>query len=271
MMISLIMATLGRIKEVRIFLESLNSQSLKNFELIVVDQNEHHEIEKIIADYPKIHIVYVRSEKKGLSYNRNIGLKYVQGDIIGFPDDDCYYDNNLFEEVSKAFNNEAVSLISVNAKGSVTGKLFIGGCSRKLTRKDLFLKCISYNFFIRKSEKMKFDEQLGVGAKFGSGEETDFLWTYLGKHDNCRMISTTSVHHPENIGAVNSERAFRYGLGFGAMMRKEIISRHHYSMLSVYLIGIIRAFGGFVIKKEKKSYYNSLKGRLNGFLTYKPI
>ena len=270
-MISLITATLGRTKEVRFLLESLEKQLYKNFELIIVDQNSHHDLEKLVGEFSNIKIIYIRSDIKGLSHNRNIGLKYVHGDIIGFPDDDCYYDNNLLMEVNNCFNekNNDNDLVVVSVKDTETDRVFINGNNVLTKRKQLFYKCISYNFFIKRVQDMRFDERLGVGAEFGSGEETDFLWSVLKNDYNGKIINTTYVHHPANTGAVNADRAYLYGLGFGAIMRKEVVQRHNYGMLSVYINGIIRAIGGMLLKQGRKSYYNSLSGRIRGFLCFK--
>lgn len=273
MMISLITATIGRTKEVRVLLESLCRQSYKDFELIIVDQNEHREIEIIADDYrKKMNIIYVRSCRKGLSHNRNIGLKYVQGDIIGFPDDDCFYDSNLLETVNDIFrkNSEKVKLVSVGAKDTLTNSVFIGENGFFFDRKSLLYNCISYNFFIRKAEGLEFDEALGVGATFGSGEETDFLWSFFKKGDVGIMSKSTFVNHPMNDGPVNETRAYSYGLGFGAMFKKEVFYRKHYMMLFEYFYGLFRAFGGMIFKSNHKTYYKSLLGRILGFLKYKP-
>lgn len=270
-MISLITATLGRTKEVRYLLESLEKQSYKDFELILVDQNSHHDLEKLVREFPNLTISYIRSNIKGLSFNRNIGLKYAHGDIIGFPDDDCLYDDNLLKEVIERFGdiNNNYDLVVVSVKDLVTDCVFIHGNNIVLDRKQLFYKCISYNFFIKRTDEMKFDERLGVGAEFGSGEETDFLWSYLKNDFYGVLINTTYVHHPANVGAVNVERAYSYGLGFGAMMRKEIMCRHNYSMATIYVNGIIRSIGGILLKQRKTSYYNSLSGRIKGFFCFK--
>jgi len=53
MKFSLILATLGRDNEIAKFLESLKNQSYKEFELIVVDQNQDGKIDNIIQEYKK--------------------------------------------------------------------------------------------------------------------------------------------------------------------------------------------------------------------------
>lgn len=106
MKFSLILATLGRDKEVANFLESLKNQSYKNFELIVVDQNQDGKIDNIIQEYKKdFFINHIKIKEKGLSYARNVGLKYINGEIVAFPDDDCEYPENLLENDKSFISN----------------------------------------------------------------------------------------------------------------------------------------------------------------------
>ncbi len=39
-----------------------------------------------------------------MSYNRNVGIDNAVGQIIGFPDDDCVYENDTLEKVINFFN-----------------------------------------------------------------------------------------------------------------------------------------------------------------------
>lgn len=54
MKVSLILATLGRYEEVKIFLDSLLNQTYKDFEVVIVDQNEDGSLDKLVQEYRKI-------------------------------------------------------------------------------------------------------------------------------------------------------------------------------------------------------------------------
>jgi Glycosyltransferases, probably involved in cell wall biogenesis len=96
MKFSLIMATYGRSNEIENFLISLKNQTYKNFELIVIDQNDDDKAYKIIKKFQNdINIIYLKVSFKGLSKARNYGLNYASGQIIAFPDDDCEYPNDF--------------------------------------------------------------------------------------------------------------------------------------------------------------------------------
>lgn len=270
MIISLITATLGRTKEIERLLVSLSNQTFHDFEIIIVDQNSHHEVEELVKRYSSLNIRYIRSNKKGLSYNRNIGLSHVRGDIIGFPDDDCFYESNLLARVVEEFGKggNQCKLVAVQAKDISSDYIFVKCGRGPLTRNDFFKRCISINFFIRKETGMHFDELLGVGAEYGSGEETDFLWENVSADDECVFARDTFVRHSYNTSPIDSGRAYRYGMGMGATFKKEVLMRKHYKMACRYVGLLIRSFGGMMIKKEHRFYWETLKGRIVGFVKY---
>lgn len=153
MRFSLITATLGRVEEVRCLCVSLSKQTFKDFELYIVDQNEHHELEDIVRNFEKNFIIhYIRSDVKGLSYNRNIALRMCKGEIIGFPDDDCYYEVNVLQEVNEAFSSrEEVGFCAVTTQDTVTKRVCHISQKAYLYKKDVLKACISYNIFVRKT------------------------------------------------------------------------------------------------------------------------
>ena len=51
MNISLVLATLGRDKELLVFLDSVRQQSYQDFEVIIIDQNQDGKIDGIVAQF----------------------------------------------------------------------------------------------------------------------------------------------------------------------------------------------------------------------------
>ena len=98
---SLIMATLGRTNEVERFLSCLDAQTYRCFELIVVDQNPDDRILPFLQPYRTLFPIFHLYSEKGTSRARNVGLEHVKGDVVGFPDDDCWYPPDLLERVSE--------------------------------------------------------------------------------------------------------------------------------------------------------------------------
>lgn len=83
-------------------LSSLVNQTLKNIEIIVVNDGSPDNSQKIIDRYVKKYPKKVKSfikENGGLGSARNFGLKHVNGEYISFVDSDDYLDLNALEEM----------------------------------------------------------------------------------------------------------------------------------------------------------------------------
>ncbi len=82
-------------------IESLNRQTLKELEIILVDDGSPDGCGEIIDGYAKqyANIVVVHKENGGLSDARNAGLKVARGQYIGFVDPDDYVEPDMFEKM----------------------------------------------------------------------------------------------------------------------------------------------------------------------------
>jgi glycosyltransferase involved in cell wall biosynthesis len=269
------MATVGRVPEVERLLESLKKQTFKNFELVVVDQNEHFGVADLCEKYKKdIPIVYIHSDVKGLSVNRNIGLKNCSGDIVGYPDDDCYYQSDVLETVSKAFSMyQEITFCALPVYDTFNEAERYIAPKRKvaLRKRDVFKYCISFNFFIRRNNEVLFDNRLGVGAKYSSGEEGDYIYSAIGKTGTGRFIYESGIHHLRSSRYMTKDRAYKYGLGFGAMMKKDFVYRKNISAIFSFFYYLLRSFGGMILfPSQFVFYWETFKGRLCGFITFHP-
>lgn len=281
MKFSLIMATLGRINEVKLFMDSLNDQDYKNFELIIVDQNEENILNDLIDYYKeKFHIKHVRIKEKGLSLARNIGLKYVTGDIIAFPDDDCLYSKGILSFINNFFsNNDKISFLTFKLKDKETGEesnLKWYNKDVEITNKNIFRTVISPSIFIKFKDinDVFFDENLGVGRRFGSGEESDMALELLHRGYKGMYLTKFIIYHPNKKAPIN--KIYDYGLGYGAIIKKQVKLRDGKNFIIDYLIrdSIVKPLIGIIINFLKFDHYgmNSYKkrmvSRIKGYLEY---
>ena len=97
---SIIVCTLNS-KNLRNCLKSLKKQSFKDFEILVVTPNPN--VKKITNRFG---VKFILSQFAGVSHQRNLGIKYAQGEIICFIDDDAIADERWLEFLIKGFKEK---------------------------------------------------------------------------------------------------------------------------------------------------------------------
>lgn len=275
-MISLVVCTLGRTAPLDRLLTSLAEQTYGPFEIIVVDQNPEAYLGPLLDGYPSLPIVRARSEK-GLSKARNVGLERASGTIIGFPDDDCWYDGHVLPSADAFFaSNPEIDLLSgrtLDADGNESVNRYAAE-SGPITRANVFATGNSNTIFIRRkviAEVGGFDETLGVGAStpFQAGEESDFLLRCLehghrGYYDRSFTVRHDQVHE-------SRERLHAYSVGFGR------VARLHNLGSSLFLARNVRTAVGGCLRVAKGDFegarqrYICLTGSMRGYVAPLPI
>jgi glycosyltransferase involved in cell wall biosynthesis len=266
------MATYGRFHEINLLLESLVNQTFKNFELVIVDQNDKIDLDDLIQKFlPHLDIKKINSEK-GLSRARNEGLKYVTGDIVAFPDDDCSYAPDTLEKVCRDFESQKIdSLIARSvSKEKMYDKHFEEKQEANLKNINIY-NCwftgISYTLFFSKrfvDLVGQFDERLGVGSntEYGSGEESDFLIRGILKNLKCVYDETINVYHPDTEieSEQNFMKAFNYSRG-----RMFVLKKHNYNIIFVLLniyYPLLKLLINLGNKKKQRYYWYQFIGRV---------
>lgn len=276
--ISLIVATLGRTEPFAHLLESLCRQNFRDFQVIVVDQNPEEFLTPVLLRFrDQLNLVVVRSER-GLARARNAGLRVACGEIVGFPDDDCWYDPQVVQESVSIFSAEGapdgITGMCIDEHGQQSAGRFDlqGG---PLNRKNVWRRANSTTTFCRRivAERIGgFDESLGLGSgtRWGSGEETDFLLRAMESGFHFIYLPNFVVRHPQVTSPSLREtksRALPYARGF-----VRVIKKHHYSLTSRVATVLRPAVGAFYFAatgrwaRASLAYWTAL-GRLQELLS----
>lgn len=287
MKFSIIIATLDRPDCLKNCIDSIFNQKYKNYEIIIIDQSDNLLTKNIINDYKKnaqnLSIVYKKNLRKGLSLARNEGIKISTGEFICFLDDDAEYRDDFLQRAYEILiENKDIVILSGKILDKKTKIPFLSGMNdnnfKRLNSKNLFTKFSSSSLIISmnviKSEH-GFDENLGVGSKFGSAEESDLILRINYIDNNIFYFSTLIVYHPYvDTREIGSTKAFNYGKGLGALCKKHVFKYNNHELMKTFIISVIRNFGGIVIyafinRNKMKHSYSVLKGRVQGFVEYK--
>jgi glycosyltransferase involved in cell wall biosynthesis len=228
---SLLLGTVGRVAEPRRLLESLEAQTCRDFEIIVVDQNEDDRLGALLDRFgAELSITRIRCAR-GLSRARNAGLPRCGGELIALPDDDCWYPPTLLEEVARVFREHPAAGFVTTRWQDQYGSDGFGRWPRQGERvgpHHVWTRAISFTLFFRRTAMDRiggFDERLGVGAgtPWGSGEETDYLLRALEAGIEGWHEPACVVRHPRMLPERHAQaiaRAAAYGRGIGFVLRK---------------------------------------------------
>ncbi|MGD1213717.1 MAG: glycosyltransferase family A protein [Terriglobales bacterium] len=250
-MISLIVATLNRVTELDRLLRSLEEQSYRDFEVLVVDQNPDDRLVPVLGLHARLVIRHLRSER-GLSRARNVGLRVARGDIIAIPDDDCWYPKELLATVATWFESHSefgLLFTALRTAENTPSGPKTPATARRCTKSDVST-CLAASaaLFMRRSVSTAvggFNEYLGIGAasKYQAGEERDYVLRAHQKGFQFWYEPSFTVHHPP-FGSIErlKKTTYAYALSEGCVQRMYRYPLHKVGS------DLIRSFGGAAVR-----------------------
>lgn len=220
-------------------IDSIVNQTLKDIEIILVDDGSTDNSGKIIDEYAKqdARIVAIHKENGGQSSARNIGLEIAKGKYVGFVDSDDWISNDMYELLYK-------SIIEDNYDISVCGRCAYSSENQKLNEVSI------------KDETINLDEislQNYVASKLFYSH-TVVVWNKLYLKD---IIDKYKIRF-EDVSYVGSEDAlFNYQV-LCHVKKIRAIDKICYSQLSredstarTYKVGYMNRTGNMITCMDK--------------------
>jgi len=112
--VSTILTSYNRPGWVRQSIRSIEQQSYKNYQLVIVDESDLFDIHELVKEFRLTEVVIrknlvssdQRKSTNRLSMNCNEGLSVANGDLVSFLADDDYYYPNWFQDAVSFFRNQ---------------------------------------------------------------------------------------------------------------------------------------------------------------------
>ncbi|MES2828421.1 MAG: glycosyltransferase family 2 protein [Bacteroidota bacterium] len=246
-MLTIIIPTLGdRLIELSRLLDSLDNQTNKKFNVILVIQGNHELVESVLTQYT-FQIVVCLSNKKGLSAARNLALQYIDesSNYITFSDDDCWYPISMVERIASLnmASNKCVCFQIFDPEKEQYYKDYGNNPIEKMTRRDL-LRISSIEIFVPINiikKGVKFDENFGLGTTNPSGEENIFLFDLVRENYIIDYFPEIIVFHPVPNWA-KKEYTFK---GKGALFARLYNKPIGFIMVLIYSLKKFKLFTNF--------------------------
>jgi len=199
--VSIIVPTYGRPAGLKILLNTLEEQTFKDFEVVVIVDGDKEAFELLshLKDETLYPIKLKFIPNSGCNIARNKGIEIAEGEVLAFTDDDCIPDNDWLENGIKYFEKPEIvgveGLIYSERKGGPTHRT-----PQILERTGPVLGRTA-NMFYRKNilEGVGgFDERFMImisRGKIGYRGDTDLAWR-VEKYGDIPFAKDARVFHP---------------------------------------------------------------------------
>ena len=221
MKISIITAVFNNEQTINRALSSINKQTYKNIEHIIIDGDSNDATPSIIKKHIKKDDIFISEPDHGIYDALNKGLALATGDIVGFLHaDDLYSNNFVLADVVELFQNKKVDVVYGDASyfdNDNISKIVRKYKSDKFSKRNLAWgrMPVHPSMFIKKSIYEKFGY---FRTEFKIGGDYDFL---------CRIINDNSLlsyYEPKTFmlmqrGGISTTRTFKNTI----LLNKEIL------------------------------------------------
>lgn len=281
--LSLILATYGRTQEIDRLFDSLACQWRQDCELIIVDQNPDERLVPHIARASAIglSVQHLRMPKPNLSSARNLGLQQAKGLWVGFPDDDCWYENDTLEKLLHCQSQHpdwrgAISQWVEQDSNLPMGLMPANDSTLSLERWRRFRdgNASSITIFIDRQLLIDiggFDTRLGVGQWFGAAEETDLIIRVLDRGVMLGRCRDAKVHH-RFTAVVSATKNARTATILRARGTGALYSKHQLSapvVLRGLVAPMLRSFWPWQGRTKLLQGWTVSLGRLQGAIAWR--
>jgi len=207
------------------FIEVQNLLLNYNLKLILVHQTDNaDDVEFLTKTFSENKsVLYISTQDYGLSNARNIGLDRNSSKYVMFLDDNSYFDEKILDKLLVMLNTQkSPKALIIGVRGvdrsSSTHSKYKSEC---LVSIDKFPGRVCSNGIVVKYEiakSLKFNCDLGVGAKYGACEDWDFVWRLTKVCDQISYIPSLYVIHPP-AGKFSNTKSYNYGMGHGYFVK----------------------------------------------------
>lgn len=276
LLLSIVIPTLGRIKEVDALLNSLYKYSIDRritAEILIIDQNFSNVLDDVVKKYSgcRFPIHHYKVAFRGLSKAKNFGTTYAQGKYICFVDDDAEFQQNLVNTALNELEKGDIDVISgrcIDRDGYDSVQKFSNE-EAILTLKSFEGKFIESTMFFKTEicRRFPYDENMGVGCFYGAEEGYDLIYRMLGDGVVIKYNPNIKFYHPQTVVDKSSEgmirRAFSYRCGYGHLCRKYKFRKKYYVRIAKLLVYLIVL--PFYKPREFKYYFADFLGSVVGY------
>jgi glycosyltransferase involved in cell wall biosynthesis len=249
-------------------------------ELVLVDQSDGTETERALAGVSDSRFRYVRTDTRGVTNARNVGIAASQGEIIAFTDDDCRVPANWAETILAVFAGDPSAAL-VCGRVKVPEELWERGFTESFEPKQREWLGhyppfgqdwgITANMSMRRTVLAQvgtFDPFLGAGSPLRSGGEPDLIFRVLKAGLKVVNASEVVVDHlgvrPYGEAATKLLRGYGFGTGAALFKHVRIGDRAAIALYLRFFRQNLQRIGGSLVRHGRPTGLGYLLGFVSG-------
>ncbi|MCX8531372.1 glycosyltransferase [Chryseobacterium luquanense] len=251
--ISIVVAIFNRKDELFELLNSLNAQTDKDFEVIIVDDGSLIDLNPTIHNFEKIlNIKYFKKTNSGPGLSRNYGAKRASNDWLVFVDSDVIVENDYIENIKNgilsipcdAFGgadkaHRGFNLMQKAISYSMTSVFTTGGIRGNKKAVSKF-QPRSFNMGVKK----EVFEKVGGFSEMRIGEDPDLSMTLWENGFTTAFFDTIAVYHKRRVDFGKfSKQVYQFGCA------RPILNQRHpnyvkisFAFPTLFLLGYVLGF-----------------------------
>lgn len=265
--VSIIVPVYNVEKYLRKCLDSLVNQTLKDIEIICINDGSTDDSLKVLQEYASEHlnVIVIDQENQGVSIARNNGINKAQGDYIGFVDPDDWVEPDMFKILYEKAVKTGVDIVECDYRmvfenstkiknrtlfGSLhTWKKFPIACGKifdwKYVKTQVFngLRCMVWNRLYKRS--LIFDNNL----TFPDGKCEDYPFSL-----DAVLSAKSIVYCPKTL--------YNYLIRFGSLsIREDTVQEDKTKEDRIYRARVLRILKKHNLTKELLGLYDKTSSR----------
>lgn len=194
---------------------SVLNQTLKDIELIIIDDGSNIETKNVIRSFRDRRIKLIEQENSGVSNARNSGIRSAKGNYLFFIDSDDWIEKKLLEDMLIFLEKHSLDLVTARIVENNSTKLqekvkvyrnFFTSDEAKIAQceKVLFLQSSLAKLFVRKKI---VENNIYFPVDMDLGEDLYFTYLYIDNVEKIGFVSTSS-YIVENINGESLSKKY---------------------------------------------------------------
>lgn len=204
--VSIIVPVYNVEKYVEKCIQSLINQTLKDIEIIIVNDGSTDNSSKIINEYERNFPDKIKRHDKengGLSDARNYGMQFASGDYIAFLDSDDYVELNMYEKMYNKAIEENSDMVECDFIWEYQNKKVIDKGIIYNSKKEMitYARVVAWNKLIKRELIEKSKNIYPKGLRY---EDIEFFYKMIPYYNKISFVKEPLVHYVQRASSISN-------------------------------------------------------------------